>query len=118
MQVHVGARFEARITGVTKFALFVRLKDSGAEGLLPARALGSEFFRYDERRQAMVGERSGTQFGLGDSVSVVLKEAAPVTGGLRFELTDGSAGPARSHRPPSRQSKKPRDKTRFKPKKR
>ncbi len=118
MQVHVGTRFEARITGVTKFALFVRLKESGAEGLLPARSLGSEFFRYDERRQAMVGERSGTQFGLGDSVSVVLKEAAPVTGGLRFELADGGASPARGHRPPARQSEKPRDKTRFKPKKR
>ena len=82
MQAHVGASFEARITGVIKFGLFVRLKESGAEGLLPARALGAEYFRHDERRQAMVGERSGISFGLGDTIPVKLMEAAPVTGGL------------------------------------
>src|SRR6185437_10566261 len=66
MQDRVGAVFEARITGVTKFGLFVRLKESGAEGLLPARSLGLEYFRFDERAQAMRGERSGTAYGLGD----------------------------------------------------
>ena len=45
--------FDARITGVTKFGLFVRLAESGAEGLLPARALGAEYFRHDERAQAL-----------------------------------------------------------------
>ena len=44
MQDRVGATFEARITGVTKFGLFVRLKESGAEGLLPARSLGAGIF--------------------------------------------------------------------------
>ena len=99
MQAHLGAIFEARITGVIKFGLFVRLKDSGAEGLLPARALGAEYFRYDERRQAMIGERSGTTYVLGDTVRVKLMEAAPITGGLRFELAEGGE-PVRAHRPP------------------
>jgi ribonuclease R len=98
MQAHVGAIFEARITGVIKFGLFVRLKDSGAEGLLPARALGAEYFNYDERRKAMIGERSGATYGLGDTIRVKLMEAAPVTGGLRFELAEG-AEPARTSRP-------------------
>ncbi len=97
MEAHVGATFEARITGVIKFGLFVRLKESGAEGLLPARSLGAEYFRHDERRQAMIGERSGTSYGLGDTIQVKLMEAAPVTGGLRFELAEGGA-PQRSHR--------------------
>ena len=113
MQDHVGAVFEARITGVTRFGLFVRLKESGAEGLLPARSLGAEYFRFDERRQAMQGERSGTLFGLGDSLAVKLVEAAPVTGGLRFELADGGK-PTRSQRPPGRG----RNQARFKPKNR
>jgi ribonuclease R len=98
MEAHVGATFEARITGVIKFGLFVRLKESGAEGLLPARSLGAEYFRHDERRQAMIGERSGAVFGLGDSITVKLMEAAPVTGGLRFELAGDGARPAHGHR--------------------
>jgi ribonuclease R len=115
MQAHLGAIFEARITGVIKFGLFVRLKDSGAEGLLPARALGAEYFRYDERRQAMIGERSGVTYVLGDTVRVKLMEAAPITGGLRFELAEGGEPPRASR--PSRPGK-PAQKHRFKPKKR
>jgi ribonuclease R len=112
MEAHVGATFEARITGVTKFGLFVRLRESGAEGLLPARNLGLEYFRFDERRQAMIGERSGISYGLGDTLSVKLVEAAPVTGGLRFELTEGGKpGPRRGPPRPARGKT-----TRFKPK--
>ncbi len=86
MQDRVGAVFDARITGVTRFGLFVRLADTGAEGLLPARSLGLEYFRHDEKKHAMVGDRSGAEYKLGDTVSVRLVEAAPLTGGLRFEL--------------------------------
>src|SRR3569833_620064 len=59
MQDRVGATFEARITGVTKFGLFLRLADTGAEGILPARSLGAEYFRRAERRRAMIGGRTG-----------------------------------------------------------
>ena len=88
MEDRVGATFDARITGVTRFGLFVRLRDTGAEGLLPARELRGEYFRHDERKHALVGDHTGTVFKLGDSVSVRLSEAAPLTGGLRFELAD------------------------------
>jgi ribonuclease R len=119
MQDRVGATFEARITGVTKFGLFVRLRESGAEGLLPARALGGEYFRHDEKAQAMRGERSGTTYGLGDIITVKLAEAAPVTGGMRFELAEGGAIPARSHRPPKPgKTGRQQEKRKFKPKKR
>ena len=91
MQDRIGATFDARITGVTRFGLFVRLADTGAEGLLPARALGFEYFRHDEKRHAMVGDRSGTIYKLGDTVSVKLVEAAPLTGGIRFDLAESNA---------------------------
>jgi ribonuclease R len=119
MEDRVGAAFEARITGVTKFGLFVRLKDLGAEGLLPARALGPEYFRFDERAQAMRGERTGAVYGLGDTVKVTLMEAAPVTGGLRFELAEAGAKAARRHKSlrPAKPGKRP-EKRSFKAKKR
>jgi len=91
MEDRVGATFDARITGVTRFGLFVRLRETGAEGLLPARALGTEYFRHDERKHAMVGDRTGTAYKLGDIVAVRLVEAAPLTGGLRFDLAEQSA---------------------------
>jgi ribonuclease R len=91
MKEREGAVFQARITGVTRFGLFVRLKDTGAEGLIPARTLGHEYFHHDEKRHALVGDRSGTKYSLGDILTVRLVEAAPLTGGLRFELTEHSA---------------------------
>jgi ribonuclease R len=105
MEEKVGAIFPARITGVTKFGLFVRLKEFGAEGLLPARALGAEYFRFDERAMAMRGERTGAVYKLGDTVEVKLMEAAPVTGGLRFELAEAKTGPHGGRRPGGNKSR-------------
>jgi ribonuclease R len=96
MHDRVGATFDGRITGVTRFGLFLRLADTGAEGLLPARSLGGEYFRHDEKRHAMIGERTGTAYKLGDIVSVRLAEAAPLTGGLRFELAEAAPRKAAS----------------------
>jgi ribonuclease R len=91
MEDRVGAVFDARIAGVTRFGLFVRLKETGADGLLPIRALGADFFKHDEKRHALVGDRSGTIYRLGDIVRVRLAEAAPLTGGLRFDLAEADA---------------------------
>ena len=82
----VGAEFHARISGVTRAGLFVKLDDTGADGIVPIRTLGTEYFNYDETRHALVGSRSGAMHRLGDVVDVRLVEAAPVAGALRFEL--------------------------------
>jgi ribonuclease R len=100
MQDKVGATFDARVTGVTRFGLFVRLAETGAEGLLPARVLGTEYFRHDERRHSLVGDHTGTSYSLGDIVRVRLAEAAPLTGGLRFDLAEAAEAPRTARRPP------------------
>jgi len=82
----IGASFQGRISGVTRAGLFVKLSDTGADGLIPIRTLGTEYFNYDEARHALVGTRSGAMHRLGDVVDVRLVEAAPVAGALRFEL--------------------------------
>ena len=91
MADRIGARFAGRIAGVVKSGLFVRLDETGADGYVPAASLGLEFFRYIEDKQALVGERSGETFQLGQSVEVRLLEAAPMAGALRFEML--SEGP-------------------------
>jgi ribonuclease R len=116
MEDRVGETFDARVTGVTRFGLFVRLADSGAEGLIPIRSLGADFFHHDEKRQALVGQRTRASYGMGDELKVELMEAAPLTGGLRFALVDSSAGrPAKSR---SGKPGKPPKKDRFRGKKR
>ncbi len=86
----VGAKFNGRITGVTRSGLFVRLETTGADGFIPAGTLGADYFRYDEAARALIGERTGESFRLGDDVEVKLVEAVAIAGALRFEmLSDG-----------------------------
>ncbi len=82
----VGATFDGRITGVTRFGLFVRLNDTGADGLIPVSTLGDEYFIHDDHLHALVGERTGARWRLGRQVSVKLREATPITGGLLLEM--------------------------------
>lgn len=86
LEDRVGATFTGRITGVTRFGLFVRLDETGADGLIPVSTLGSEYFTHDDRAHALVGERTGKRFTLGRRVEVKLMEATPVTGGLVLEM--------------------------------
>ncbi|MGK6318728.1 ribonuclease R family protein [Sphingomonas sp. DT-204] len=98
---HVGEVMEARITGVQSFGFFATVDGVGGDGLVPARDLGSEYYRWDEAGQRLVGEHSGTEFALGQRLELRLVEANPVSGALRFELPEGkgAAGGERSERP-------------------
>jgi ribonuclease R len=82
----VGAIFRGRISGATRAGLFVKLDDTGADGFIPARTLGADYFRYEEKHHALIGERTGETHRLGDRVEVKLVEAIPTAGALRFEM--------------------------------
>jgi ribonuclease R len=81
-----GADFAGRITGVTRFGLFVRLAETGADGLVPISGLGDDYYIHDEATHALVGERTGVRWRLGRQVEVRLKEATPITGGLILDM--------------------------------
>ncbi|RYE03729.1 MAG: ribonuclease R [Sphingomonadales bacterium] len=91
---HVGEVLDAKITGVQNFGFFATVEGIGGDGLVPARDLGTEYFRYDEASQRLIGEHSGQSYGLGMRLQLRLAEANPITGALRFELPNGkgSAG--------------------------
>lgn len=91
MADRVGAEFAGRITGVKRFGLFVRLEETGADGLVPVRSLPRDRYLHDEVHQRLVGEFEGLSFRLGDPVTCRLVEATPVTGGLVLEITGGGA---------------------------
>ncbi len=106
----VGAEFAGRISGVQRFGLFVKLDETGADGLVPIRSVGREFFHYDGDRQLLVGADSGVEIGVGQRVLVRLAEATPVTGGLVLELLsieDRALPSGRAARPGRYQPRKP-----------
>ncbi len=110
----IGATFSGRISGVTRFGLFVTLTKTGASGLVPISSLSSlsapsgadEFWMHDEAAQALIGRRSGVAYRLAQAVSVRLVEAAPLTGGLLFAI-GGDDAPAASARRPDQRSRGP-----------
>jgi ribonuclease R len=91
----VGEIVDCRITGVQPFGFFATVEGLGGDGLVPVSTLGSEYFRYEEGSQSLVGEDSGTAFAPGQRLKLRLAEANPVSGGLRFELPDTPSAPAR-----------------------
>lgn len=90
LQDKIGALFAGRITGVTRFGLFVMLHDSGADGLVPISSLPDDYYDHDETHHCLVGRRWGRQYRLGEEVQVRLVEAEPVSGGLVVHLADDS----------------------------
>jgi ribonuclease R len=91
----VGSVFAARISGVTRFGVFVTVAENGASGLVPVSTLPDDFWMFDEVGQALTGRRTGLSFRLAQPVEVRLAEASPITGGLLFHIMQGV--PERSH---------------------
>ena len=93
----VGEEFTGRISGITSFGAFVRLDETGADGLILMRNLGHEYFNFDRDSATLMGSDSGRIIALGQPVTVKLAEAVPVTGGIALELVsiEGEAMPRR-----------------------
>ncbi len=96
----VGQLVECRITGVQPFGFFATVEDLGGDGLIFAKDLGQEYFRYDEASRSLIGDETGETYRVGQRLTLRLAEANPVSGSLRFELAEGSYGGASA--PPRR----------------
>jgi ribonuclease R len=103
----VGELVDCRITGVQPFGFFATVEGLGGDGLVPVSTLGTEYFRYDESSQTLVGEDTDTAFASGNRLKLRLVEANPVSGGLRFELPEASGNyAARPSRGPRRDGRR------------
>jgi ribonuclease R len=70
MREHLGEEFGGTVSAATSFGLFVQLDGLYVEGLVHITELGGEYFRFDEVRQELRGERSGVRYGVGSRVRV------------------------------------------------
>jgi len=73
LEDHASEVFDAVITGVQEYGLFVRLDDYSVEGLIKVQNIGGDFYRYDERRRALVGTRTDRAFRLGQPLRVTVE---------------------------------------------
>ena len=87
----IGESFSGVVVGCERFGLFVMLDDTCAEGLVPTRALGDEWFYFDESRLMLIGEESGRSWQPGKRVAVTVTGANPARGQIDFALADGRA---------------------------
>ena len=105
----LGQTMTGRITSVGRFGVFVRLDETMADGLLPARRLPGGPFHTVEGRQRLEG--NGVVYSLGDAVTVKLVEADPVQASVGFDLVEGGTDAPKSRgprTPPGRDPNPPR----------
>jgi ribonuclease R len=88
MRDRVGDTFPGVITGVTDFGIFVQLTGLQVDGLVHVANLGRDYFRYEEDRKTLVGERSGERFTLGDQLIVRVARVDPSERKIDFELVE------------------------------
>ena len=86
---HVGEEFDAIISGVTEFGLFVQLTDTLTEGLVPIRTIEPhDYMQYDEENYCLVAARSGKTYTLSDNVRVRVVRADVERKKIDFELVE------------------------------
>lgn len=88
MVSRVGETCEGIISGLSKFGIYVTLKDSPIEGMIPLRTVSDDFYVVLEDEFCAVGRRNGRKFTIGDTVTIRVKRADPILMQIDFEFAD------------------------------
>jgi ribonuclease R len=91
LEDRVGDTFEGVISAVTGFGLFVELVDIYVEGLVHVTGLASDYYHFDPAKQRLVGERSGSSFQLGDTVTVKVVRVSLDDKKIDLEMVAGAS---------------------------
>ena len=95
MQEHVGGEYEGVITGVTNFGVFVQLPELQIDGLVHVTSLQNDYYRFEPGSQSLIGDRSGTQYRLGDRLTIVVSRVDLETKRIDFQLATGTTNKKR-----------------------
>ncbi len=101
LEDQIGTEFTGRISGVTRFGLFVTLTNIGASGFVPFAQLPDDFWHHDERSGTLSGKRTRLVYRLADPIIVRLIEATPATGGLIFTAVPSAEMVPDAHKRPN-----------------
>jgi ribonuclease R len=98
MQDRIGEDFDALITSVTKFGLFVELTDLFVEGLVPLNTLIDDRYTYHENTREIIGQHSRKIYKMGDRLKVLLDRIDPVERKLNFAVLEEERKPSKAKR--------------------
>lgn len=98
MKERIGEEFDGTISAVTAFGIFVALDAVYIEGLVHVSELGEDYFKFDNVKHQMLGERTGQRYRLGDRVRVKLVRADLETNKIDFVLASAPEKARRSRR--------------------
>ena len=88
MEQFVGQTFDAFITGVQDYGIFVEIPETRCEGLIRSRAMTGDHYYFDDKNHALVGKRTGIKYQLGSPVKIKVLNADLIKKQLDFELVD------------------------------
>ncbi len=86
METRVGQEFEAMVSGVSEWGLYVEEVETKAEGMIKLRDMKDDFYELNEKYYAIVGQNTGKKYSLGDRVRVKLISADPENKKLDFSI--------------------------------
>ncbi len=86
MEDKLGEQYDGVVTSVTNFGLFVQIRELQVDGLVHVTNLQNDYYRYDAGSQSLIGDRSGTQYTLGDELSVIVSRVDLETKRIDFQL--------------------------------
>ena len=97
MKRHVGDEFHGVISGVMRFGIFIEITDLLVEGLVHVRDLEDDYYQYDEKKYALIGDRTGKRYRLGDPVNVRVLRVNPEEREIDFGIVapEGEKTPRR-----------------------
>ena len=82
----IGQTFDGVISGVSKWGIFVEIKDNKCEGMISLRDMQDDFYYLDEENYCVIGQRNGTKYKLGDELKIKVKRANLSRKQLDFEM--------------------------------
>jgi ribonuclease R len=100
MMDKVGNEYEGVVAGVTSFGIFVELKDIYVEGLVHISTLPEDYYQFDPAKHALIGDRTGRQFRLGDTVKIKVARVDLDQCQIDFVLAEGAREKSESGRRP------------------
>ena len=101
MREHLGEEYAGTVSAVTSFGLFVQLDEMYVEGLVHITELGGEYYRFDEARQELRGERTGIRYAVGARLRVQVSRVDLDGRKIDFRIVRDDEGP-HGVRPPPR----------------
>ena len=86
----IGENYDGHITGVTNFGVFVQLSDLQIDGLIHITNLLNDYYHFEPREMCLIGERTGTRYGIGDQLCVKVADVDLESKRIDFRLSGDS----------------------------